>query len=116
MTQIIRGDDRYLIENTFTQLTASGTTDGLLVQYIRNHTFQVVVANINTSVTVRCEGSLDGTNYFNLSDAGANTTITSDGTYLFHKYQFSTKYVRFNFVSESGGTSATIDVTYLGTS
>jgi hypothetical protein len=116
MVKIIRGENRFLVENVFTQLTAAGATDALEVLYIRNHTFQVKVASINTNIAVRCEGSLDGTNWFNLYDSEANTTITADGTYLFHKSQFTTKYVRFYFVSESGGTAATIDIHYLGTS
>lgn len=114
MVKIIKGYNLIHADREFTQLTAPGNTASEEVIFIKNHTFQVVVASINTNVIVRAEGSLDNTNFFNLADDGADTTITANGTTLMHKPTFSAKFVRLNFVSELGGTTATIDVKYLG--
>lgn len=94
------------------QLTAVGNTQALDVTPYRNITCQYVVAAINTSITVRQEGSNDGTNWFNLSSIGADTTITTNGVYSFVLSDISLYRTRFNFVSETGGTAATIDVRF----
>ena len=63
----------------FTQLTAVGNTEAITVKGNINHTFQVVVANKNTSVDYNVQGSLDGTNFFDLSSSDVQQT--ADGTY-----------------------------------
>lgn len=95
---------------TETQLTATGATQALDVSLYSRVTCQYIVANINTSVTVRLEGSCDGTNWFNLSPTDTDTTKTANGTYAFVLDSIALHRVRFNFVSEAGGTAATIDV------
>lgn len=97
---------------SFTQLTAPGTTDALQVKTVTNHTIAVTVAAIDTNVVVRIEGSLDGTNWANLSDVG-DTTITGNGTEMFF-FKGKLNYIRGNFVSESGGTAATVNFVYSG--
>ena len=111
---------------TFTQLTAAGSTDHIHVPGARNHVFQVLVADIDTNVIVRADGSNDGTNFgemtiSNTAVTGATSitnnriTITANGTYLIVVKNTLTPYVRFTFVSESGGdASVTLDVKYLG--
>lgn len=112
------------LDKPFTQLTAPGNTADADVANVFNHSFQVLVAAINTNVIVEMEGTMDGTNYFDIpmintvvTDATTLTanrlTITANGTYLL---QASAKLdsIRFNFVSESGGTAATLDVVYFG--
>ena len=49
-------------------------------------------------------------------DAASATggTITTDGNYWLTRSNHPTKYIRFRFVSESGGTNATIDAWYGG--
>ena len=47
---------------------------------MKNHTFQVTLANKNTNVSVQPEGSLDGTSWFALATAA---TQTANGTYTF---------------------------------
>lgn len=93
-----------------TQLTAPGTTTARDVSLFRNTTVSYTVASINTSVTVRLEGSTDGSNWFNLDPSENNTTITTNGTFAFILSNVALHRIRFNFVSEIGGTSATIDV------
>ena len=71
----------------------------------------IAVANAKTA-TVKIEGSIDGTNYFNVpyrtpaSDTSANTdlTINADGTYV---YYIDPKYVRFLRVRATANTGVT---------
>ncbi len=78
-----------------------------------NHTMAVTVANVDTNVVVRLEGSFDGANWFNLAEDGSDLTITADGTYAIFS-RVHARYVRGRFVSESGGTNATVTFQYRG--
>lgn len=69
-----------------------------------NMTFQVTVPSIGTNVVVRFEGSLDGTSYFNLDEAGTDTTITANGTYGYALSGCPVKFARLRLVSLSGGS------------
>jgi hypothetical protein len=99
---------------SFDQLNAVGVTTAVKVHGLETHMFQVTVADIDTNVVVRFEGSLDGTNYGNISASGTDETITTNGTYLYSRSKFPLEYVRVRFVSEEGSTSPTIDVSYAG--
>lgn len=88
-------------------LTAASSTAPLQVAVqdtaaCKNFVFQITVANINTNVVVRAEGSLDGTNYFNLGSG--DTTITSNGTSRLIFADAPVKYVRGTLVSIAAGT------------
>lgn len=76
-------------------------------------TFQVTVADIGTNVVVRFEGSLDGTNYFNLSSTNTDTTITANGTYGYALAGCPVASARLRLVSVSAGTPSVTGV--LGT-
>jgi hypothetical protein len=65
--------------------------------------FQVTVASIGTNVVIRFEGSLDGTNFFNLDSTG-DTTLTLNGTTGYSVQNSPLKAVRGRLVSISGGT------------
>lgn len=114
------------ISEDYTQLTAVGLTDATKVKGIRNHTFGVKLANKNTNVIVGIQGSTDGTNFgevpldFTAVAGGAITanrvTLTVDGTYLITVKNTSLHSVKFNFISEAGGATATLDVVYYGQS
>lgn len=99
------------IVHTETQLTAPDqtTTSRQLTGY-RHAAWQIVVANINTSITLRFEGSNDNTNWSNLDTSKTDKTITANNVYEEEKTFCNFEYVRVKFVSESGGTSATIDI------
>ena len=71
----------------------------------RNYTFFVTVASINTNVIVALNGSIDGTNW---SKIIANQTITANGTAHYNVANHPVQYVQPIFVSESGGTEATV--------
>lgn len=116
---LIGGATKYMIiadTNTataITQLTAPGASGWINTGKALNHTVALTVANIDTNVVVRIEGTIDGTLAFNLSDTDSDTTITANGTYGFMA-KGSLTGIRVNFISESGGTAATIDAKYLG--
>ena len=71
----------------------------------KNYSLFVTVASINTNVIIALEGSIDGTNW---SKIIANTTITANGTNHYTVANHPMRYVRPVFVSESGGTAATV--------
>jgi hypothetical protein len=73
-------------------------------------TFQVTVSSIGTNVVIRFEGSLDGTNYFNLSSANTDTTITANGTYGYALSGCPVAFARLRLVSISGGTPSVATV------
>jgi len=90
-----------------TALTATGTTSICVIADQDNAgsvstAFQVTVASIGTSVTVRFEGSLDGTNFFAL--AATDTTISSNGTTGYNFPNFPLKAVRGRLVTITTGT------------
>jgi hypothetical protein len=68
----------------------------------KDFVFQITVASVGTNVVVRAEGSLDGTNYFNLGSG--DTTITANGTTKLIYSGTPVKYVRGTLVSISTGT------------
>ena len=111
----------------FTQLIAPGITAPLIVTGLKNHNMTVKVTNVDTNVIVEMEGSIDGTNFFDIPidnatdvDLGAFTknrlTITDDGTFSLHVKNYPMKEIQFRFVTESGGTAALLDVIYYGES
>ena len=120
------GSGVHSIQKVFTQLIATGLTSALKVTGMKNHTFQVKVAAINTNVIVEVQGSNDGTIFFPLTMDNTATatfaitsnraTITGNGNFHLRVQNTSLHSVRFNFVSESGGSAATLDVTYYGQS
>ena len=71
----------------------------------KNYSLFVTVASINTNVIVALDGSIDGTNW---SKVIANTTITGNGTTHYTVANHPLKFIRPIFVSESGGTAATV--------
>lgn len=91
-------------------LTAPG--NGNLLQVAVNNTFStqsytliVTVATIDTNVVVCLEGSIDGTTFAPII---ANQTITANGSFAYSVSGQPVKWVRPKFVSESGGTAATV--------
>lgn len=105
--------DYWATEHSWATLSAPGNTEPVFAMPHSKHTIQYTVASIDTSVTVGAYGSLDGTSWFNLDANDTDTTQTLDGTYGMI-FDGMTKYIVFSFVSEAGGTSATISAKYLG--
>jgi hypothetical protein len=95
------------------ELTVPGTTAAISV-YDNNYfstsdySLVVTVTNINTSVVVRLDGSIDGTNYGPL----ISNTITENGTYVYNIGDCPMKFIRGNFLAETGGTSAVVTMSY----
>ncbi len=88
---------------TETALTAVGSTTARSFSGYNRLTYQVDVSGIGTNVVVRVEGNLQGSTYVNLSSANTDTTITSNGSYLF-TFEGKLLNVRFTLVSISTGT------------
>ena len=70
----------------------------------RNYTLNVNVTNIDESIVVRLEGTLDGTTYAPL----LSEIIKENGNYVYNSYGFPMKKVRANFYKEIGGTNAIV--------
>ena len=90
-----------------------GESGGRKIVYQRL-TFQLVVAlGGSKSVTLQAEGNLDNSadNWANLDVSGLSTIIATGGTYIL-TYEGSGEvgYTRLTFVSEAGGSDATIQV------
>jgi hypothetical protein len=96
--------------STYPALTAPASGEVMPVQQgeaiaTRSYTFFVTVASINTNVIVALNGSIDGTHW---SKVIANQTITANGTTHYNIANHPLQYVQPIFVSESGGTAATV--------
>ncbi len=88
-------------------LTATGTTANfdVAVQDVAAATIfgvQVKVASVSTNVVIRIEGSLNGTDFFNLDTS--DKTLTSNGVYFYNYTDRPLKTIRCNLVSITGGT------------
>ena len=98
------------VTHTETQLTAPGTTTVRSFSGYRYLSCTYKVASINTNVVVEVEGRMTGSSdWVTLDPSQTTTTITANGTYGFRAI-LTVEDIQFNFVSESGGTAATIDV------
>jgi hypothetical protein len=99
-----------ILFNTYPVLSAPASGESTSV-YLpptivsKNFGLFVTVENINTNVVVALNGSIDGTNW---SKIITNQTITANGTSYYNLANHPMKYIQPIFVSESGGTAATV--------
>ena len=98
---------------TVANLTAPGNSAAIQTGLNVYHTLVAKVTDVDTNVVLRAEGTIDGTNWFNLKSDATDTTITEDGVYPFLFVGMLEK-IRLVFVSETEATNATIAVSYLG--
>jgi len=84
---------------------ATGVALDLQVTAPTYYTLVTTVAGINTNVVSKLEGSIDNTNWTELL---AGETITSNGTTHRTVSGAAVRYVRPAFVSEAGGTAASV--------
>ena len=96
----------------FTDTSLSAPGDGTVLQVASNnffatksYTLLVTLANKNTNVVVRLDGSIDGTNYAPII---ADQTIGSNGSTSYSVSDRPVKFIKPVFVSEAGGTDATV--------
>jgi hypothetical protein len=90
-------------------LSASGTTSAVRTS-ANYHTVQVVLTGSPTGCSVRLEGSLDNSNWFDLSGSQSCTS----GNIMFHVDGKPVGYARANLLTLSGGTSPTATISYRG--
>ena len=86
--------------HTFETLTALGSTEAVEVQATL-FTFQHVITGGN--ITFKEQGSLDGTNWYDLSDAKTKGT----GTFCDHYDGIMAKYIRMTVTSINAGYTLT---------
>lgn len=96
-----------ILRNVQEVLSAPGNGTAVDVSNGDSFSCSYKVENINTNVICRLDGSLNGTDYFTLITAA---TQTANGTYVFSftGEAPAVNWARFVFVSELGGTAATI--------
>lgn len=85
-------------------LTAVGLTTVANMEQYDNAVFQVTVSNIGASVTVRLEGSLDNTGWFNLDAMEEDSVLAGNGTAGFAIQNAPIPFLRGRLVGISGGT------------
>jgi hypothetical protein len=95
-----------------TQLTAenTATADLEITKRVGDKGYKLVVATIDTNVVVRLEYA--NTSGGSITGRSIDYTITANGTYILPVFPLD-NFVHLNFVSESGGTGATITGTLL---
>jgi hypothetical protein len=100
----IFSDTVFYYPTALTSASATPALDVAVQDVVAATTFgvQVKVASIGTNVVVRVEGSLDGTNFFNLDTS--DKTLTSNNTYFYSYSNLPLKQIRGNLVSISTGT------------
>lgn len=93
-----------LVETT---LSAPGTTPSRGVDGKTRYTIQAVVTSlpITDTLILRIEGSLDGSNWFNLDLNGIDRMINQDGVYGF-TFEGVLSSIRCNYVSRSGSAGS----------
>ena len=99
-----------ILFNTYSVLEAPASGEAISVYQppsivAKNFSLFVTVGSINTNVIVALNGSIDGTNW---SKIIANNTITANGTTHYNVANHPVKFIQPVFVSESGGTAATV--------
>lgn len=95
----------------FAPLTATGPTaaSGPFEFAPTHHTVQAVVTGAPTAVSAQLQGSLDGTDFFNV---GTAQSVPSGG--IFSIPDFPLLWVRVQLATLTGGTSPTVTFSYLG--
>jgi hypothetical protein len=116
MTTVITGSfKKTLVQAEYieTQLTSPTTTPARSMVGYTKAIVSFKVSSINTNVVLRTEvsnvGGTDVLDWDYADSSNGNLTITQNGTTTFI-FDGPAKFIRTNFVSESGGTNATVDI------
>jgi hypothetical protein len=92
-----------------TTLSATGTTPTQKVD-ANYHTVAVIPSGSPSGCSVRLEGSLDATNWFDVSGAQS----CASGSTMFHVDMKPLDFIRVNLTTLSGGTSPSVVIEYKG--
>jgi hypothetical protein len=84
-------------------IAPGGATPSREARGMSRFTFQFTAQNVSGTLIVRAEGSLDGDNWWNLSETNSNTEITANGTNAM-LWTGLAAYVRFVCLSGGSGT------------
>lgn len=85
-------------------LTAAGLTAVANMEQYDNVVLAVTVVDVGASVTIRIEGSLDNTAWFNLDANEEDSVLAGNGTAGFSVQNAPIPFIRGRLVSISGGT------------
>lgn len=99
------------MRHTWLAQSATGITDAydVTLESPDKHTLQFITTGAPASATLRLEGSIDNTNWFDLS---GTQNCSSSG--MFHVVNKPVLFVRVNLLTLVGGTDPTVQCTYLG--
>ena len=92
-------------------LSATGQTPSVDVSTVApvRHTLSGTITGSPTTCTLKLEGSLDNTTWFDLSGSQSCTA-----NFMFHVVDRHVDSVRVNLTALSGGTSPTVTLKYMG--
>jgi len=89
------------VETLLNAKTVVGEGDAVQVPHnIANHSWEIKVTGAPSACSVKLQGSLDETNWYDLD---ASTTTTSELRHIANK---CVKYIKGNFISVTGGSPA----------
>lgn len=91
---------------TLGTLSASGTTGSAATSAL-DHVFTATVSGISGSVTIRFEGAITDSapsddDFGNIDSANINSTINSNGSFLYYLDNVPLTYVRAKYISGTG--------------
>uniref|UniRef100_A0A6M3KWI4 Uncharacterized protein n=1 Tax=viral metagenome TaxID=1070528 RepID=A0A6M3KWI4_9ZZZZ len=92
---------------TLGTLAAVGSTNELSCKHSADFIFTVTITGIGTNVVLQFQGSIDGTNWFNIDPRNQDSTFTADGTY-YKQWVGEIPYVRVTMISKTGGTPSCV--------
>lgn len=106
------GDYR-ITTNTFTALTTTGNTAAFDTSGALNHTIYLKVGGTAaaSTCTFRLQGSLNNSDWYNISSSDINCATSSTVTFEAGKLA---AYVRGSLLTFSGGTAPTLTLQYAG--
>ena len=95
--------------------TATGASASATVRKImKDHTVQTTITGAPSAVTMDLEGSLDGTNWFQLATSPFDAADLTATQAMFHVDEKSVRFIRVNLTVLTGGTAPTVTTLYEG--
>ena len=95
--------------------TATGASTSVPVRkIIKDHTVQTNITGAPSAVTMDLEGSLDGTNWFQLATHPFTAGELTATQAMFHVDEKPVRFIRVNLTTLTGGTAPTVTSLYEG--
>jgi len=110
LRDVVDSNNVYLITPS---ISVGQRTDSIDMIGYNTASVQCLLSNVGANVKVGLERSNNNDTWANASSSGEWTTITESGTVILD-YDGNLRYIRFYFVSASGGPPTVTDVTIFG--